>query len=196
MLCSTTIIAETLKKTELPVLNYFCTYPNNSSLHLFSSLTQQLLRHFYASDRSLPGALQLSLSQLYGCEEQTPSLPDLQDQLFLPLLKKFPGCYIIVDGIDECDSRDSEQLLKYLEQIKSEVFVRLFISTREHAHLHKNSDVLYLDRIQSGGSSAKADLETFVDEQLNQQKKSGELLEDDHLRSEVRTELLRKADGM
>ena len=114
-------------------------------MHLFSSLSQQLVRRFFTSGRPLPGKARLAIRQMYRESHPKTVLREVQDDLFEPLIEAYPGCAIVVDGIDESEQKEVDVILKYLRTLKQQCFLKLLISARSEPSLPSDAVSIHID---------------------------------------------------
>ncbi|CZR53656.1 uncharacterized protein PAC_03536 [Phialocephala subalpina] len=174
---------------DIVVAYFFCRHDIPDSLKarsVINSLARQLLS-------SVPG-ISTTLELL-----AKSSLPLDFERLSILLFRALPpSCkaYLIVDGLDECDSIEREMLTKQLQQLQANfslficISVRLEASTALELELLRNRSIISM-------SDDNPDIEAFICAELENCIESGKLqIGDPVLIVEIQDALLEGAQGM
>ncbi|KAF2726346.1 ankyrin [Polychaeton citri CBS 116435] len=141
----------------------------------------------------------MGLQDHYDQGANRPTLPELLEHILMPLFELFPGCFVIVDGIEECSSQEVDKIFASLHQLGKRFHLRIAVASREmlkDASSNALTDVIYTDVPHVDVKTRKSHLETFIDARL-EEGPLGALLHDDHeLRNYMTVELMSKADGL
>jgi hypothetical protein len=81
---------------------------------------------------------------------------------------------------------------KWLDKLLDQVSAKVLISSQDQTSLHLKG----FDRIQIDQQHNKADIETYIDEQIAGQSGPGQIFGDESFRKTVKLKLQDTADGM
>lgn len=140
--------------------------------------------------------LRIALQQLYNEGISKPTLEEIQEELFEPVVKYFPGCVIVIDGIDNTDASRVYPAALYFRKLREKVFVKVLFSTRDDLDLPANVPRINLANSPESPTSNDLDIQNYVDAKLKDLSGPGKLLADDSLKELVKSELLSNANGM
>jgi hypothetical protein len=132
-----------------------------------------------------------------GCNPEKLSVTECEDMI-LGLLEKNPAT-IIIDALDECDSKRRHQLMRSLDNIiqKSASLVKIFVSSREDNDIVCNlegSPNILIDATDNA-----RDIERFIYEEVDQAVLSRRLIGgrvSEPLKAKIIQNLLNGAQGM
>lgn len=150
-----------------------------------------------------------TLSQAGVAEEEIASHESIRHQLesrpqklidyFRPIPKRFKRLYIIIDGLDECEKPNHDDLLEALSSlVETESNVLIFLASRDSIHDQlKQTFPHQFNHLITETSSAQSDIATYVDTAIEEKLKKEKLnVDDQNLIDEVKAALKKGADGM
>lgn len=176
------------------VLYYFCNYYStsfNRSSHILRSLVAQLLR----SNRELSAYVY----DEYICQGLASSVPQLK-KLIPTLLLSIPSVRIVIDGLDEFERKDQNQILNDVLPFASPSDIgavcKVLISSRDiypiSKHLSKRSTI----SLNKERAFINAAIQSFVQHSfVDIRQKLDDMNVDSSITSEVERDLIEKADG-
>ena len=71
------------------------------------------------------------IKQFHSPKRYHPSFKETIDNIFVPLSELLPTTIYIVDGLDECDLKEVQKVLKTFRELISPHSPKIFISRRE-----------------------------------------------------------------
>ena len=185
-------LSDRLEKTEALAYCY-CDYAEAISLEtqtVVKTILHQVLKHL-----AIPEEVEQKVTKLFIQANRTPNLEDLLSVIRLAV-SGFSQVFIILDGIDECQKQDQQDILYLVNQLKiveSPVF-KIFISSREES---KISYALDCPRVQVLDDVVHKDIEDYVSGSVQSRLDSNEMsIGSSSLKEEVISELVAKAHGM
>lgn len=111
---------------------------------------------------------------------------------YSPCAEFFEEVNIIVDGIDECKQSESSVIWQELDSILKRVPAKVLIGSEDQTDLHLKG----FKRIRVDQRHNKADIDTYIDQQIGKLSGHRQLLSEEKLRKDIKTRLQTKADGM
>lgn len=175
-----------------PVAYFFCRHDIHESLKaqtIIGSLLWQLLHRIQDL---------VTLEQIIN----TPTALDLENEEVHTILEKTlpPGfeAYVVLDGVDECDSRETEALFRLLRVLQNMFCLRLCVSLRIEADSSHEPHISQLaqPRILQIPED-NSDIVDFIYDELTRRIKSKKLtLGNPALILEISQSLLQRAQGM
>ncbi|KAL8836267.1 MAG: hypothetical protein Q9176_006416 [Flavoplaca citrina] len=129
-----------------------------------------------------------ALYQKFGKQKQSPTLRDLVHALSLSC-RKYEVVYIIIDALDECESRCRAGLLSLLDDLKE--YAKLFVTSRPYPD---NIREAFNCGPQIEIKAHSLDLERYISEQIRSSDMSDEI--DDTFRAEMVTKIVQSAQDM
>jgi hypothetical protein len=191
---SSTIIRFLQQDKRSIVLYYFCNYYSSSSSkssHILRSLAAQILR----CSKDLSGYVY----DEHICQGLTSSIPQLK-KLIPTLLSSIPSVRIIVDGLDEFEQKDQNQVLNdvipFASTSDTGAVCKVLIASRDinpiSRHLSKRSTV----SLTRERAVIDAAIQSFVEHSLIDIRQNlSDTNIDDSIMVEVEQGLIKKADG-
>ncbi|OAA55172.1 Ankyrin repeat-containing domain protein [Cordyceps fumosorosea ARSEF 2679] len=106
--------------------------------------------------------------------------------------------YIIIDGLDECETVERREILHALSLFATAASnLRVFLSSRDSVHLDLGGGSLNMQRISMAGDCLTADIRSYVEQSIQERLQREELaFGDTELLAEVNDALTLHADGM
>lgn len=106
--------------------------------------------------------------------------------------------YIIIDGLDECDSAERRALLDTLISLTTTVSrLRIFISGRESLYVDLRSRFSRMEHLSMASDSLRSDIRLYVEAALQEGIRNKDLeVELPSLLEEIKETLTQHADGM
>ncbi|EFX02765.1 hypothetical protein CMQ_2694 [Grosmannia clavigera kw1407] len=113
-------------------------------------------------------------------------------------IQNFKGCYIIIDGIDEFEKQERNELFNILFSLVSQTSnTRLFISGRESMTQEVKTKFRSLQHISMRNSSVSSGMELYIDSLLEEKLSNGELVVGSQdLIADIKNALMKGGDGM
>jgi hypothetical protein len=201
-LLRTTVIEATVAKAQSvggPVLQFI--YDHSFRRHLtaralFESYTKQLLVYIEQSNKSCPSAVIARILEFYGPNRRRPDIQELIVEILIPLYQMVEGtgATFLVDGVDECSRQEILEILRGLRQLLRLRSCRVFICCREEVNVCHG--IPSANRIWITAKDTQADLEVFVDNEIERMQYDRPISSNEAVLSSIRLEILNKADGM
>jgi hypothetical protein len=119
-------------------------------------------------------------------------------QLLQKIVIGFKMLYIVIDGIDECEKKDREDLLHVLSELATiGSNTKLFLASRDSVSREIQKRFPTFDRISLNCSAAQSDIATYVEGIVHDKLRNEELIVgDSRLIEEIKVALIEGADGM
>lgn len=156
---------------------------------ILRSIIQQVLNHKGISQEieSFLGNLQFASSSLEEILE-----------LLLKVTISFNIHYILIDGIDECEKQDRNDLLQALSRLVSGGFnTKIFLASRDSVAREIENEFPTHGRVSMNCSTAQSDIATYVERMVQDKLEREELIVGDvNLIEEIKLALTEGADGM
>lgn len=144
----------------------------------------------------VPTEVERQLRQSVIDEARVPGEALLQRSI-LSAIEAFPGLYVIIDGLDECEKEARRDAIALIEAIlvHNKAAVKTFVSCREDEHILRSLDVHPC--IQLSEKMMATDINAYIAGAVRSKVKSGELrINSPALEGEIVAELVTKAQGM
>jgi GTPase SAR1 family protein len=179
------------KAKHAPVAYFFCRYDDHDSLQariILGSLTRQLLTSIedFDLEKAFPdeGILQLDIDDLQSLLEH--AFP--QDQ----------PAYIVLDGIDECDSATMNDVIRQLRELQKKMKLKLCVSVRIDPANHETLSLPSLDNARRVClPDDNPDIEGYIRAELETRVESGKLkFGDPAVILEIAEKLTKGSQGM
>ena len=173
---------------------YYCDYAESRTLqakHLFEAIMKQLIMQCL-----VPAEVERQLRQSVIDEARIPGEALLQRSI-LSAIEAFPGLYVIIDGLDECEKEARRDAIALIEAllVYDKAAVRTFVSCREEEYILRSLDVHPC--IQLSEITMATDINTFIAGTVRSKVESGQLrINYPALEDEIVAELVTKAHGM
>ncbi|KIW17768.1 hypothetical protein PV08_04963 [Exophiala spinifera] len=180
-----------------PVLHYFFHHSYRQHLtarSLFESYTKQLLHHLQTIQKPCPPAVIGQIIEFYAPKKRPPSLDEVIDELITPLSTTISECTFIVDGLDECNTKEVSEVLRIFKKLLSAPSNRVLIACREEVDITRSiSDVVC---IRITPERTKADMELFIGCEVDSMQCGRQISESENMLTYIKQELMKKADRM
>ena len=144
----------------------------------------------------VPTEIERQLRQSVIDEARVPGEALLQ-RTILSAIEAFPGLYVIIDGLDECEKEARRDAIALIEAllVHEKAAVKTFISCREDEHILRSLDVHPC--IQLSEIMMATDINAFITGTVRSKVESGELrINNPALENDIVAELVTKAHGM
>ena len=144
----------------------------------------------------VPTEVERQLRQSVIDEARVPGEALLQRSI-LSAIESFPGLYVIIDGLDECEKEARRDAIALIEAIlvHKKAAIKTFVSCREDEHILKSLDIYPC--IDLSETMMATDINAFITGTVRSRVKSGELkIVSPALEGEIVAELITKAHGM
>jgi hypothetical protein len=173
---------------------YYCDYSDMDSLRalvILGTIIKQLLGRI-----SMPADVANKINQTFGDSTRTPDTGEAVD-ILLSVMNLFPKVYLIIDGLDECES---DQRLKILSVVHclaqlDHPKVLLFISSREEADIVASLGPYR--SIRTSEENISRDITSYISDIVSSKVQSGELiLRNPALEQRIVAALVNGAQGM
>ena len=179
-----------------PVLYYFFDHSFRSHLtarSLFESYTKQLLYYLDSIQKSCPRHIITQIFDFYGPNKRPPSLDEVVDELVLPLSTE-AECTFIVDGVDECDTKETQEVLRTFKKLLAAPSCRVLIACREEVDIIRR--IPGSTRIRITPEKSKADMKDFIGRKLEDMQSHRRISESEDMLTYIEQELMKRADHM
>ena len=131
---------------------------------------------------------------------QDDPLSETEDvvEMLCTVSKKLRNFYIVIDGLDECEKKDRNALLKGFSAISSATGnVKIFLSGRESMSTQVKKACQSLIHLSMSCRPAKSDIPKYIESAVQERLRNEELIVGDQtLINEIKEALNRGADGM
>jgi hypothetical protein len=184
-------------KTGKPVLYYFFDHSLRRHLtarSLFESYTKQLLFYLESIGKSCPHIVIRRIVEFYGPKKRPPSLDEVVDELLIPLVTIETECIFIVDGLDECSTKETQRVSKVLKKLLATASHRVMVACREEVDIIRR--IPGSARIRITPEKSKADMKLFIGCKLEDMQSSHRISETKDMLTHIEQELMKKADRM
>ncbi|KAH8719449.1 hypothetical protein GQ44DRAFT_775372 [Phaeosphaeriaceae sp. PMI808] len=185
------------QKTGKPVLYYFFDHsfrPHLTARSLFESYTKQLLYYLELIRKSCPHDVIRQIVEFYGPKKRPPSLDEVVDELIIPLLTTAAECIFIVDGLNECSTKETQEVLKVFKKLLATPSCRGLIACREEVDIARR--IPGSVRIRITPEKLKADMKLFVGCKLEEMQSNRRISESEDMLTYIEQELMKRADRM
>jgi len=104
--------------------------------------------------------------------------------------------YVVVDGLDECEREDTEEILEFLQRLSKSIPMSLCLSSRPASSLQKFASNLFkLEHVINLGDHSREDeIVSFIDAEIHRRKGSRNIPPD--LEELIKKQLIAGAQGM
>jgi ankyrin repeat domain-containing protein 50 len=125
-----------------------------------------------------------------------------ESEAFLSLFDKIGSpsktCYIIIDGLDECDDRNRVEILNSLETLTARSrTTKVFIASRESLAGEIARHFPDYEHVSMDNVIAQSDIPVYISGIVQKRVEDGELkVGDDMIITEIKEALIKGADGM
>ena len=173
---------------------YYCDYAEARTLQakrLFEVIVKQLVMQSL-----IPTEVECQLRQSVIAEARVPGETLLRKSI-LSTIEAFPGLYVILDGLDECENEARRDVTALIENLlaPNEAAVKILVSCREDAHILRSLDVYPCIRLSE--TMMATDIDAFITGSVSYKVRSGQLrITSQALEEEIVAELVTKARGM
>jgi hypothetical protein len=159
------------------IAHYYCDYSEPDTLTavaILGCLIKQLLEKIDISDD-----IAKQIDRCYKCGTGKPTTEELIT-LLLAVLRLFPELYVVIDGIDECESQEREDVFSIIRQLADfgGCVVKAFISSREEVDI-KKAFARYR-QIHVSEANVMSDIDSYVKGAVEVRVQTGKLVVRDH----------------
>ncbi|KAF7377539.1 ANK-REP-REGION domain-containing protein [Mycena sanguinolenta] len=177
--------------SEEVVLYTFCEFRNQQSINpgaILCTLFSGLLR-------SYPGEISVDFDDLIREERKRQSPPQTVTRLLKLMRTAIPAfkrIYLVLDGLDECDSRS--ELLEFLPALASDNDLHVFVSSRQEEEIREafcNASIISLG---TQTDEVDGDIKLYISHELENRRELARLPRG--LKDEIQATLESKASGM
>jgi hypothetical protein len=158
-----------------------------------------ILKSIMKQALSQAGVAKEELSSLEFMQQRLESRPQNLVNFFHTVVKRFKRLYIIIDGLDECEKPDRDDLLDALSSLLRTVSnVQIFLASRDSIQNQiKRAFPRRFYHLSTGTSSTRSDIATYVNAAIAEKLRKEELnVADQHLINDIKAALKKGADGM
>lgn len=183
-----------------PVAYIYCD-PNESDTltasSVLASLVKQLLLYLDILRMPWPSLLEERLVREFRHGRKCLLSNELTDAL-IELLPSFNNTMFFVDGLDTCDPKQSEQLLRCLERLlhTSNTKWKLFVASREEAEMDVSQYLAGCLRISASGKHIASDIHLYVDMEVSSKIVSKGLTSTPSIIQDIKSRLTKESQGM
>ena len=152
--------------------------------------------HAQRKNTRCPSAVIERILQFYAPKRRLPNTQELIDQILIPLYQTVEetGAIFLVDGVDECSQQETFEILSGLRQLLKLPSCRVFICCRPDIDVLRG--IPGTARIQITPADTAADLDVFVDQDIQERQYERPISGNTALVEVVKRKILEKADGM
>ena len=184
------------QKTGKPVLYYFFDHsfrPHLTARSLFESYTKQLLYYLELIQKRCPSDVIAQIFEFYGPKKRPPSLDEVVDELVIPLSTE-AECIFVVDGLDECDTKETQEVLRTFKKLLATPSCRVLIACREEVDIIRR--IPGSVRIRITPEKSKADMKHFIGCKLEDMQSHRRISESEDMLAYIEQVLMKRADRM
>ncbi|KAL9038606.1 MAG: hypothetical protein Q9180_003033 [Flavoplaca navasiana] len=168
------------------VVHVYFDYQEQENENLESTIAS-LLQQVVSALPKVPTVV-TALYHKFGKQKHSPTLRDLVHALSLSC-REYKVVYIIIDALDECESKCRAGLLSLLDDLK--IYAKLFVTSRPYPD---NIREAFNCGPQIEVKAHSPDLERYISEQIRGSDMSDEI--DDTFRAEMVTKIVQSAQDM
>lgn len=185
------------QQTKCLVAHFFCSYLHKSrvqSVNLFKSYIKQIVNHLDEIKKSYSSDIHLCLRRFRSTRSSPPTYNEIIDKIFLPLNQLLDHPVYIVDGLDECDSGNIQNILEVFRRLIKQSNTRVFIVGRESLDIKRSipdSSTIYISQ-----EYIKDDIREFVERKIEDKMRERQLTEQENLVRDIKETLIELADRM
>jgi hypothetical protein len=193
----TTVVDECLasRKSSDPsaVLMFFFQGHEHTALSFFESLTKQLIDALAGTGIPCSTEVLSNLEKSYGGKIARPDIEQVVCDLVIPLCSLLQEVTLVVDGIEECKTKEGSLAWRWLDKLLEKGFVKLLITSEDWATISLPSTNFLRIRVDQHN---KTDIDTYIHGQISTRSGPGQIFGDEELQADIQLELQQKADGM
>jgi hypothetical protein len=185
------------QKTGKPVLYYFFDHSFRRHLtarSLFESYAKQLLYYLESVGKGCLPVVIRQIVEFYGPKKRPPSLDEVVDELIIPLLKIKTECILIVDGLDECSTKETQKVLRVFKKLLATPSRQVVIACREEVDIIRR--IPGSVRIRITPEKTNADMKLFIGCKLEDMQSYHRISESEDMLTYIEQELMKRADRM
>jgi hypothetical protein len=173
---------------------FFFQRQEDTALSLFESLTKQLIAALVGAGIPCSPEVLSSLEEAYGRDVSRPDIAQVVYDLVVPLCSSLHEITLVIDGIDEGKTAESNIVWQWLDKILKEASsMKLVITSEGWAKIPLSNEVFHRIRVDQHN---KPDIDAYIHGQISSRSGTGQIFGDEELQAEVQTDLQEKADGM
>lgn len=118
-------------------------------------------------------------------------------KLLETIVRDLKSLYIVIDGLDECDKTDRDELFKSLSLLIGKTKTNVFLAARDSISEEVSGHFPSCKHLTMDCSSAQSDIATYVRGAVEQKIQNGDLhVGDPSLIEDIKNALSKGADGM
>ena len=199
-LVTSTVIEQLLQEEEGDdgvVLHYFYRHSHKADLNAIAflkSCIKQMLTHLESTSQSCPPAIDSYLRHHCGPNKNHTHLEEVIENAFTPLTSAIDRITLVVDGLDECDNKEAQKVLKIARGFMKEPGRKAFISGR--ASLDIVNSVPGSSCIRISEEDAASDISGYIRWKLEEKMLERRIVDDLEVLTEIETILLENAEQM
>lgn len=187
------IIDRNITRKEAAIAFYYCDFSDPKSLEvptIFGTILRELLENIV-----IPDALEQQLDRFCRPSLRTTGNTEL-NSILCETINYFSEVYIFIDGLDECGHDEQVTVLSMINQLgqSSKSVVKILITSREE-HTIATSLKLF-PHLQLAADWNSSDIATYIEEVVKEKMRSGKLIQNPCLESEIISSLANGAQGM
>jgi hypothetical protein len=148
------------------------------------------------NNKSCPPDVIAQIIVFYGSGKSRPDVQELINEILIPLyhIVEGSGVTFLVDGVDECSRHEILEILNGLRRLLKLRSCKVFICCREEVNILRG--IPDANHIRITAKDTKADLEVFVDNEIERMQYDNLLSSNKAVLNSIRCEILKRADGM
>jgi hypothetical protein len=132
---------------------------------------------------------------MFGSRTYQLDHTQLVEQLLKPLIQRFKGSYLVVDGLDLCSPQEYKAALDCFSRLLQETPVRIIICGRDELDVTRRFPGSM--RLEVTRAKTKSDLALFVKQYTKERNmKDGPISNDENTLARIRVTLIDQAEGM
>jgi hypothetical protein len=176
------------------VAYHYCDYATEATLltsNILGTLLRQLLRNTNIGDD-----IDASIDKLYDDGARSPPSSELAD-LLETVSRRFKATHLVLDGIDECDNDNVDELLGIITRLSSsdKSCIKIIVASRDESSIVKALKGRACVSLAEGRH--EEDIKNFVTEQVALRRSLGDLhIKNPKLEDLVISQLVSKSGGM
>ena len=165
-----------------------------TAIYLFRSYIKQILGHLDMIGKPCPLHIISCIKRFYGPKRYHPSFEETIDDIFIPLSELLPTTMYVVDGLDECELKEVQKILKTFRKLMSLHSLKVFISGREG--LNVTTAILDSIAICISNEDNREDIHRFIEWRIEEKMLEKQITEKECVLQDIKSKLNERADRM
>jgi hypothetical protein len=162
---------------------------------LLRSYVKQFLRHLYGTHSKPPRQIVNTIKRMFGSPTHPIDHTELVSKILKPLIQRFKGSFLVVDGLDLCSPQEYKTALDCFSSLLQETSVKIIICGRDELNVARRLPGSM--RLEVTRARTEDDLALFVEQHIEERNtKDGPISNDTDTLARIRNTLVGQAEGM